>query len=149
MTDRGGDRSAAPDRAGEAPGHSCPSAPAAPGALLLGLLGPEGRIHNLRTPVRVDAQFLELASEDGPPEARMRFAGRCQTGACAQWTGTRCGVIDRAMAHLEAEIALPVPANGPPCVIRADCRWFAQRGPKACGTCAYIVTETRGAIAAE
>lgn len=128
--------------------RSCPSAPAAPGATLLGVLGADGRIHNLRTRMTVDAGFLEAASGAGPVEARMRFAGRCQTSGCAQWTGSRCGVIDRAMAHLEAA-ALPEEPQLPPCTIRADCRWFHQRGPSACGTCIWMVTDTRRVMAAE
>jgi len=128
--------------------RSCPSAPAAPGARLLGLLGPDGRVHNLKSVVTVDAGFLEAASEAGPVEARMRFASRCQTSGCAQWTGSRCGVIDKALKHIEA--ALPVEAGAlPPCTIRSDCRWYAQTGPKACGACSYIVTDRRAQMAAE
>jgi hypothetical protein len=128
--------------------RSCPSAPAAPGAGLLGVLGADGRIHNLRTAVRVDAEFLKAASQAGPVEARMRFSGRCQTSGCAQWTGTRCGVIDRAMALVETW-KTPVAEDLPPCTIRGDCRWFSQNGPVACGTCTLIVTDTRGSLAAE
>lgn len=137
-------RSTAPD---DAP-RSCPSAPAAPGVRLLGLLGPDGRVHNLKSVVTVDAGFLEAAAEAGPVEARMRFASRCQTSGCAQWTGSRCGVIDRALTVIEA--AVPV-ADGalPPCTIRSDCRWYAQTGARACGACAYIVTDRRAQVAAE
>lgn len=128
--------------------RSCPSAPAAPGARLLGLLGPDGRVHNLKSTMTVDAHFLEAAAEAGPVEARMRFASRCQTSGCAQWTGSRCGVIDKALKHIEA--ALPIEAGAlPPCTIRSDCRWFAQTGPRACGACAYIVTDRRAQLAAE
>jgi hypothetical protein len=141
---RGGDTTA-PDTQG----RSCPSAPAAPGSTLLGVLGADGRIHNLRTAMTVDQDFLDAAGSRGPVEARMRFAGRCQTSGCAQWTGTRCGVIDRAMAHLEAAQDLPDATSLPPCVIRTDCRWFDQRGPAACATCSLIVTDTSGAMAAE
>ncbi|MES2436096.1 MAG: hypothetical protein V4586_19965 [Pseudomonadota bacterium] len=123
--------------------YACPSAPATPGAGLLGVLGPDGKIHNLRTPITVDADFLNAAKAAGPPEARMRFTGTCQTSGCSQWTGSRCGVIDRALQALQA----PVQPELPPCTIRATCRWFAQTGPKACATCALIVTDTR--IAAE
>jgi hypothetical protein len=140
MTGRGSGASAAPE-----PRHTaCPSAPAAPGALLLGVLGGDGRIHNLRTPVAVDAGFLERAARAGPVEARMRFAGRCEASGCTQWTGTRCGVIDRAMALLDRDTPPPSSQPLPPCTIRADCRWFAQRGAGACGTCSLIVTDTRG-----
>ena len=122
--------------------YACPSAPAEPGAGLLGVLGPDGRIHNLRTPMHVDATFLEAAKTHGAPEARMRFSGRCQTSGCSQWTGTRCGVIDRAMQEMRVPALSPA-AQLPPCTIRGTCRWFAQTGALACGTCALIVTDTR------
>lgn len=129
--------------------YACPSAPAEPGAGLLGVLGPDGRIHNLRTPMQVDAAFLEAARSHGAPEARMRFSGRCQTSGCSQWTGTRCGVIDRAMKDMEVPAVSPA-AELPPCTIRGTCRWYAQTGASACGTCALIVTDTRQvSVAAE
>lgn len=151
MTRRGGAGTPAapqPTLAEDSP-RSCPSAPAAPGARLLGMLGPDGRIHNLKTPVAVDAAFLETAAAAGPVEARMRFAGRCQTSGCAQWTGQRCGVIDRAMAYLEGALPQPDQAALPPCTIRSDCRWYDQTGAAACATCAYVVTDTRDRVAAE
>lgn len=136
-----------------APGNdaprSCPSAPAAPGARLLGFLGPDGRVHNLKSAVIVDAGFLEEASEAGPVEARMRFASRCQTGGCAQWTGSRCGVIDRALTLIEAALPLAEGTALPPCTIRQDCRWYAQTGVRACGACSYIVTDRLAQPAAE
>lgn len=129
--------------------RSCPSAPAAAGARLLGILGPDGRVHNLKSVMTVDAAFLASAAEAGPVEARMRFSSRCQEGGCAQWTGTRCGVIDRAMSHIEAAVPVSEPAALPPCTIRSDCRWYAQIGAKACGACSYIVTDQREQVAAE
>ena len=117
--------------------RSCPSAPATAGASLLGILGADGKIHNLRTKLQVDQAFLETAGDK--VEARMRFTNRCETSGCMQWTGSRCGVIDRAMTMLSEPIAAKLPA----CTIRATCRWFDQTGPSACSTCAYIVTDTR------
>jgi hypothetical protein len=128
---------------------SCPSAPAAPGNTLLGMLGPDGRIHNMRTAMAVDQAFVERASQQGPPEARMRFAGTCVTSGCKQWTGTRCGVIDRAMRDIEAAGGAAVSDSLPPCTIRATCRWFRQIGADACAACTLIITETRDAVAAE
>lgn len=122
--------------------YACPSAPAEPGTGLLGVLGPDGKIHNLRTLMPVDQSFLDAVRVRGAPEERMRFTSRCQTSGCSQWTGTRCGVIDRAMQELEVP-STPPAAELPPCTIRGTCRWFAQNGPAACGTCAYIVTDTR------
>ena len=128
MIDAGGDDLAA---------RSCPSAPATAGAWLLWILGADGKIHNLRTAITVDQAFLDKASDK--VEARMRFTNRCETSGCMQWTGSRCGVIDRAMALLEE----PVAAQLAPCTIRATCRWFDQTGPSACSSCALIVTDTR------
>lgn len=119
-------------------GPTCPSAPAEPGALLLGLRGPEGRIVPVRTAMAVDAGFVAAARAEGAPEARMRFASPCREGGCAQWTGDRCGVIARVMDHLHAPA--PPPAL-PPCLIRATCRWFSERGGAACGVCELIVTD--------
>jgi hypothetical protein len=127
--------------------YTCPSATCAPGATLLGTLGRDGRMHPVRTEMRVDAAFVAEASRIGPPEARMRFAGRCHEGGCAQWTGSRCGVIDRVMQHLGAAAGEAQPLQ--PCVIRASCRWYAQTGAAACTGCSYVVTDAREVVAAE
>lgn len=125
-----------------APGQrlTCPSAPAEPGALLLGLRGPEGRVVPVRTAMAVDADFVAAAGAG--VERRMRFASPCREGGCAQWTGSRCGVIARVMDHLGAPAA---PAALPPCLIRATCRWFAERGAAACGVCDRVVTDQTAA----
>lgn len=126
------------------PGLTCPSARAEPGALLLGVRGPDGRIVPVRTPMLLDAEDLAEAQRHGPPEARMRFAGACQRGGCAQWTGHRCGVIARVLDHLGVPEAAPLR----PCLIRATCRWFAEEGAKACGVCELVVTDQTGLAAA-
>lgn len=127
--------------------RTCPSARCAPGNRLIGIKGRDGRVDNLRTPLPVTPDFARAAADHGPPEARMRFAGRCETSGCAQWTGTRCGVIDRVMGHLEA-LGVPLGTELPPCAIRATCRWFDQTGARACAGCAYVTTDTR-AVPAE
>lgn len=127
--------------------RSCPSAPAEPGARLIGIAGPDGRIQNLRTPLPVDAGFLAYASVQGPPEARMRFAGRCVEGRCKQWTGHSCGVIERVLDRL-AELGDPqAEAELQPCAIRGSCRWFGQSGRAACRACTLVVTDTRAPAA--
>ncbi|MBI1218343.1 MAG: hypothetical protein GC186_07325 [Rhodobacteraceae bacterium] len=128
--------------------RTCPSAPAEAGATLIGMLGPDGRIHNLRTPLEVDADFLAAAATQGPPEARMRFAGRCVEGQCGQWTGHSCGVIERVLDRLASADGPQVAAELPPCTIRANCRWFSQSGGTACRACVLVVTDTR-TLAAE
>jgi len=126
---------------------TCPSARAAPGATLIGVKGADGRIKHMRTAMQVDAAFIETASASGAPEARMRFASPCQTSGCAQWTGTRCGVIDNVLEHLAVHDA-PLAETLPPCSIRATCRWYDQTGDAACHACDLVVTD-QSAIAAE
>lgn len=124
-----------------APDLACPSAPATPGAGLLGVLGRDGKIAHLRTLMQVDAEFLAAARAAGPPEARMRFTHQCETSACRQWTGTSCGVITRVLQAMGPGTIPPGPAQ--PCPIRGTCRWFAQEGPVACAACAEVLTDTR------
>ncbi len=123
------------------PGLTCPSARAEPGALLLGIRGPEGRIVPLRTAMMLDAEDLAEARRHGAPEARMRFAGACQRGGCAQWTGHRCGVIAKVLDHLSVPGIAPQAPALRPCLIRATCRWFAEEGASACGVCDLVVTD--------
>ncbi|WP_137703044.1 hypothetical protein [Marimonas lutisalis] len=126
------------------PDLTCPSAPCAPGATLLGQMGGDGRLRYTRTAMQVDDGFVETARAHGPPEARMRFAAPCQKTGCAQWTGDGCGVVRKVLAAVEAQGGLPeTPLQ--PCVIRADCRWFSERGATACGACQYVVTDQAAA----
>lgn len=122
---------------------TCPSARAEPGNLLYGRVV-DGRIERLGTPLAVDAGFVAAVAANGPPEQRFRFAGACQEGRCAQWTGTGCGVIDRVLD----ELAPSGPAPLPRCAFRSSCRWFAQSGPTACPACTLVVTDRRQPVAA-
>jgi hypothetical protein len=67
-----------------ASGHRlCPSSPAQPGAILLGIVGPEGKVGYLTPQMRIDGEFMEIAAKGRSPEKRFRFAGDCVEGACA------------------------------------------------------------------
>jgi hypothetical protein len=89
-----------------------------------------------------DALAQRLGS-DGEPERRFRFASPCREDACVQWTGERCGVIDRVNAA-----ATPVELRRlPTCAIRRTCRWYAQSSTRACDVCSYVVTDQRPAEA--
>lgn len=123
-------------------GKSCPSAPLAAGNTIIGVLGRDGRVHNFRTTMIADAGFVAAAGRKGPAEAHVRSAGHCVEGACAQWTGKGCGVIERVLEHLGAA-QVPAVASLQPCVIRASCRWFSQRGAAACHGCQYVITDSR------
>lgn len=121
-------------------GKTCPSARCEPGATLLGVLGQDGRIKHLRSPVRIDEDFVTKAKAQGPPEARMRFAGPCAEGRCQQWTGQACGVVESVLAHLAAAAPDLPREDIPPCTIRPTCRWYAQRAETACKACDLVVT---------
>lgn len=130
--------------------RACPSTPCRSGASVLGVTTGVGRLAYLPMPVFVDSAFEARLEASGRPESRYRFTGPCVEGECAQWTGARCGVIDHVLDDPPgperagaAGTALPGPFL-PSCGIRADCRWFAQRGAAACAACPSIVTDVGG-----
>jgi hypothetical protein len=89
--------------------------------------------------LEVEAQFVAQARAAGAPEKRFRFATACVEERCAQWTGTRCGVIDLVLEHHD-QVPL-TPDRRPACAIRSSCRWFAQSGWDACAVCPSVVTD--------
>jgi hypothetical protein len=129
------------------PGRStsllCPSGRCQRGAVLLGIVGPDGTVGYLSQRITVDDTFVQRAEQGRAPEARFRFAEPCVAERCANWSaGTdpddgRCGVIDQVVnsphAAPEADRALPR------CSIRARCRWFAQWRARACASCPMVV----------
>jgi hypothetical protein len=123
------------------PARLCPSARCEPGALLLGIVGSNGRVGMIVPPLPIDAAFVDQAAMGRMPEKRFRFAGRCVEGDCLYWTGDRCGVIETALTVLDdqarSEASHPLRA----CGIRHACRWFSQQGRNACSVCPLIVTE--------
>jgi hypothetical protein len=125
----------------------CPSARCASGALLLGVVGRDGRIGYLRPAIAVDPEFAERAAAGRAPEKRFRFAQPCARNGCQHWQGQRCAVADAAV-KLEPASAAGHRASLPRCGIRRDCRWFAQRGRLACAACPLVVTDVRGGLVA-
>jgi hypothetical protein len=119
-------------------GLRCPSAPCAPGAVLLGIVLPGGRIAYAAGEVVIDEEFVAIAREGRSPEMRFRFSSPCVRAACKQWTGAGCGVIDGVLDYVGV---LPDDTALPRCVIRPSCRWFAQRGAQACAVCPRVVTD--------
>lgn len=113
----------------------CPSARCKEDAILLGVVQQDGSVGFLSERMKVDQFFVELAHQGRTPEKRFRFADTCMKSACQQWTGSRCGVIDRLIADNPDFVG-----DLPPCPIRSDCRWHKQHGASACAICPQVVT---------
>jgi hypothetical protein len=123
------------------PAPLCPSARCEPGSIVLGVVTPDGRVGYLRPEVRVDEEFAAAARAGRQPEKRFRFAQPCVEGRCAYWTGSHCGVIENVLGSAEGAAAAGESRPLPRCSIRPRCRWFAERGPRACRACPLVVTE--------
>jgi hypothetical protein len=123
----------------------CPSAPLATATHLIGLVRPDGRVAFISPPLEVTDEVVAAASDGPTPETRLRFAGPCLEGRCAQWTGSRCSVADAVVDELAHVVAAEGRDRGPlrPCALRRSCRWFDQRGAAACRACPLVVTDTR------
>lgn len=120
----------------------CPSAPAEPGAALIGIVDAQGRVANVTTPLVIDAAFIATArASGGPPEERFRFSSPCQQERCGHWTGQECALIGRLHRAVAAAGRAETGAPPPRCSIRASCRWWLQRGAEACAICPLIVTD--------
>ncbi|WP_058043742.1 hypothetical protein [Streptomyces roseifaciens] len=141
----------APTRGTAERGTLCPSSTCHEGAVLIAVLGEDGRLGYLRPAMRVDEQFIEACAGHGDPESRFRFADTCAQGDCEHWSGRHCSLIGR-LADARPEAA-PGPGDSdsdsdsetlPRCGIRAACRWFAQDGPRACGVCPLVVYRPTG-----
>lgn len=117
----------------------CPSSTCREGSILLGVIRGDGRVAFIEEKLFIDREFVDIAHEGREPEKRFRFANTCVKNGCRQWTGSRCGVIDRLA---EADVELPSLDALPDCSIRVDCRWYKQVGGQACGICPYVVTNS-------
>ena len=117
----------------------CPSARCEDGSILLGVIQPDGRVGYFGGKMVVEDDFCTQAKEGRAPERRFRFANRCVEAGCKQWSGTRCGVIDRVTDLAGKE---ELPSDLPECGVRDRCRWFYQSGSGACRVCQLVVTDT-------
>ncbi len=126
--------------------YLCPSSRCQEGAILIGIVLSNGNVAFAKDRIVVDGSFVQNATTEGshPPESRFRFGSPCAKGACHQWTGSRCGVIDSVLEDARAQNYQPqadIPL--PQCSIRDNCRWFDQTGTDACAVCDIVITETR------
>lgn len=129
--------------------RACPSAFCDEGASLLGVMTGSGRLAYLPMPVVVDSAFAARLQEEGRPESRYRFTQSCVEGACPQWTGQGCGVIDHLLddpRETDGSNEEPTAADAslPACGIRRTCRWFFQHGASACAICPSVVADIGG-----
>jgi hypothetical protein len=121
----------------------CPSYKCVAGSQLIGILQANGSVAFLGVPLTIDKQFVDTAAQGRPAELRFRFAGRCAKGGCANWAADGCGIAARISVSSGSTAAR---GELPDCGIRADCRWFRERGATACAACPAVM---RGSEAAE
>jgi hypothetical protein len=128
-----------PDQRDRNPQLLCPSFRCVEGAILLGIIGPDGKVGYIRPAPTIDDEFVSQAREGRTPEQRFRFAAPCQESGCEHWSGARCGVVDQSLVAAEvAHTELVIPDTPPRCDIRSRCRWFAQAGFDACSVCPFV-----------
>jgi hypothetical protein len=116
----------------------CPSSVCKDGANLLGFLQENGRFCFSQDKFPIDNKFVQIARTGRIPEKRFRFSNTCVKGACNQWTGNACGVIDKLITISDIQND-PTPL--PKCSIRNECRWYSQCGARACTICPEIITD--------
>ena len=129
----------------------CPSSRCEEGAVLVGVILSDGTVAYAAERRVVTQEFVQIARQGRTPERRFRFGGTCIKSGCRQWTGDRCGVVDRVTGLVGADADVQERLNDrnlPECSIRAECRWFDQSGELACAVCPLVVTDTREEIPA-
>ncbi len=121
----------------------CPSAqPEMKEARVLGVItGEAGKpeLAYLNQPLAVTPELLASTAPARPTEV-LRFAAVCEEQACMHFDGTKCRLATRIVQILPA-----VTEALPPCLIRAQCRWYQQEGRPACERCPQVITETHAA----
>jgi hypothetical protein len=118
----------------------CPSAPAEPGATLIGVVGTDGRVAHLGTGLTIGPEFIKEAIVHGPLEQRYRFSSPCQEKKCTNWNGASCGVIEELHASVSSSGKAKAEKLSP-CSIREHCRWWLQSNIEACRVCPMATTE--------
>jgi hypothetical protein len=96
----------------------------------------EPRVAYLNERVPVTGELLRMTAPLKPTEV-FRFGAHCEERACKHFDGSRCQLAARIVQILPA-VAETLPA----CVIRADCRWYAEEGRAACLRCPQVVTQS-------
>ena len=112
---------------------TCPSASKdAPDSMIIGYIGRDGRVAAIPTPIPLTHSLRATLGDQ--PERVFRLAAPCIGADCAQWDGTRCGLIGTLQTALPDEAAGPIVR----CGIRAGCVWFRDTGLDACRICPSV-----------
>jgi hypothetical protein len=124
---------------------TCPSGRCREGAVLVGIMGRDGRLGYITPAMPIDADFVAHARAGRTPESRFRFGEPCVKERCAQWAGDHCGLIDMLLASPQGTAATSGRRGTPlpHCGIRGSCRWFRERGADACAICPLVVHTRR------
>jgi len=116
----------------------CPSAqPGMDRCRVLGVVRQEGStpiLEYLNRLLPATTEILAMAAPLKPTEV-FRLAATCAEHKCPHFDGADCQLATRVVQILPAIVdALP------PCIIRAECRWYSQEGGAACKRCPAITT---------
>ncbi len=116
----------------------CPSAqPGMANCQVLGVITEaEGgsRLSYLNQRLEVDEGVLAMAAPAKPTEV-FRFAATCEESKCTHFDGRDCQLAKRIVQIMPAVVSAL-----PPCIVRADCRWYRQEGGSACLRCPQVST---------
>lgn len=116
----------------------CPSAqPEMANCQVLGVMTETGegtRLAYLNQRLDVTEEVLAMAAPAKPTQV-FRFAATCEESKCTHFDGRDCQLAKRIVQIMPAVVtALP------PCLVRANCRWYAQEGGNACLRCPQVST---------
>lgn len=109
----------------------CPCARREPGASLLGVVQPSGRVKFLPAGIRVDEETARL---ERPSEVQFRYSAPCRQSVCLHWRNRSCTALDEVREHF-ASFAV---TSTPSCAIRPQCLWHRQAGDAACAVCPLV-----------
>lgn len=116
----------------------CPSAqPGMDNCTVLGVVRHEGStpaIVYLNQILPATSEILAMSAPLRPTEV-FRLAAACAEGRCPHFDGMDCRLATRIVNMLPPVVdALPV------CMVRKECRWYAQEGGAACLRCPGVTT---------
>jgi hypothetical protein len=118
----------------------CPSAqPGMDRCTVLGVVrrdGPSPMLGYLRELLPATPEVLAMAAPLKATEV-FRLAATCAEHKCPHFDGADCQLAARVVRILPAVVD-----SLPPCIIRQQCRWYAQEGGAACKRCPEITTVT-------